>query len=112
MLTAGVCGVCAGGDVEVGTVSGLEPSLCWGQGGVASHPACDGASPLMALLSFPCSGAGEEQRLLALVGRLEQELGHLKADLSSWQHGQASCEKVDAIHEKVSASVFMFCHGK
>ncbi|XP_043771434.1 SUN domain-containing protein 1 isoform X16 [Cervus elaphus] len=51
------------------------------------------------------SGAGEEQRLLALVGRLEQELGHLKADLSSWQHGQASCEKVEAIHEKVDVQI-------
>ncbi|XP_065779718.1 SUN domain-containing protein 1 isoform X11 [Muntiacus reevesi] len=51
------------------------------------------------------SGAGEEQRLLALVGRLEQELGHLRADFSSWQHGQASCEKVEAIHEKVDVQI-------
>uniref|UniRef100_A0A8C6DDU2 Sad1 and UNC84 domain containing 1 n=1 Tax=Moschus moschiferus TaxID=68415 RepID=A0A8C6DDU2_MOSMO len=51
------------------------------------------------------SGAGEEQRLLALVGHLEQELGHLKADLSSWQRGQASCEKVEAIHEKVDVQI-------
>ncbi|MXQ94006.1 hypothetical protein E5288_WYG008543 [Bos mutus] len=54
------------------------------------------------------SGAGEEQRLPALVGRLEQELGHLKADLSSWQRGQAGCEKAEAIREKASASAFMF----
>ncbi|ELR45674.1 SUN domain-containing protein 1, partial [Bos mutus] len=53
------------------------------------------------------SGAGEEQRLPALVGRLEQELGHLKADLSSWQRGQAGCEKAEAIREKASASAFI-----
>lgn len=99
--------------VRVGT-------LRWEQSLGLNRPCAGGRGVLPAtlpvtgplLLSFPCSGAGEEQRLLALVGRLEQELGHLKADLSSWQHGQASCEKVDAIHEKVSASVFMFCHGK
>ncbi|XP_055418336.1 SUN domain-containing protein 1 isoform X6 [Bubalus kerabau] len=51
------------------------------------------------------SGAGEEQRLPALVGRLEQELGHLKADLSSWQRGQAGCEKAEAIREKVDVQI-------
>lgn len=57
---------------------------------------------------LPCSGAGEEQHLPALVGRLEQELERLKADLSSWQRGQASCETVEAVREKASASAFMF----
>ncbi|XP_069425825.1 SUN domain-containing protein 1 isoform X13 [Ovis canadensis] len=51
------------------------------------------------------SGAGEEQHLPALVGRLEQELGRLKADLSSWQQGQASCETVEAVREKVDVQI-------
>uniref|UniRef100_A0AC11DD98 Sad1 and UNC84 domain containing 1 n=1 Tax=Ovis aries TaxID=9940 RepID=A0AC11DD98_SHEEP len=51
------------------------------------------------------SGAGEEQHLPALVGRLEQELERLKADLSSWQRGQASCETVEAVREKVDVQI-------
>ncbi|XP_068380967.1 SUN domain-containing protein 1 isoform X2 [Eschrichtius robustus] len=47
----------------------------------------------------------EEPRLLAVVQRLEQELGRLKADLSSWQHLKTSCEKVDATYERVDAQV-------
>ncbi|XP_057605606.1 SUN domain-containing protein 1 isoform X2 [Hippopotamus amphibius kiboko] len=51
------------------------------------------------------SGTDEVQRLLTLVQHLEQELGRLKADLSSWQHLKTSCEKVDAILEKVDTQV-------
>eukprot|EP00069_Balaena_mysticetus_P014919 bmy_08936T0 len=51
------------------------------------------------------SRSDEEPRLLAVVQRLEQELGRLKADLSSWQHLKTSCEKVDATYERVDAQV-------
>uniref|UniRef100_A0A8C3X042 Sad1 and UNC84 domain containing 1 n=1 Tax=Catagonus wagneri TaxID=51154 RepID=A0A8C3X042_9CETA len=51
------------------------------------------------------SGTDEEQRLLGLVQHLEQELGRLKADLSSWQHVKTSCEEVDSMREKVDARV-------
>ncbi|XP_007174664.2 SUN domain-containing protein 1 isoform X6 [Balaenoptera acutorostrata] len=51
------------------------------------------------------SRSDEEPRLLAVVQRLEQELGRLKADLSGWQHLKTSCEKVDATYERVDAQV-------
>eukprot|EP00070_Physeter_catodon_P047463 XP_028354357.1 SUN domain-containing protein 1 isoform X4 [Physeter catodon] len=51
------------------------------------------------------SRTDEEPRLLAVVQHLEQELGRLKADLSSWQHLKTSCEKVDTVYERVDAQV-------
>ncbi|XP_041603733.1 SUN domain-containing protein 1 isoform X11 [Vulpes lagopus] len=63
------------------------------------------------------SGAEEEQRLLSVVKHLEEELGHLKSELSSWQHLKTSCEEVDTIHGKVDAQVretvkLMFSDGE
>ncbi|XP_047635332.1 SUN domain-containing protein 1 isoform X15 [Phacochoerus africanus] len=51
------------------------------------------------------SGMEEEQRLLGLVQRLEQELGRLKADLAGWQRGRSSCEAADSVRETVDARV-------
>lgn len=51
------------------------------------------------------SGLEEEQRLLSVVKQLELELSHLRSELSQGQHLAPSCEKVDAIHEKVDARV-------
>lgn len=51
------------------------------------------------------SGLEEEQRLLSVVKQLELELSHLRSELSQGQHLTPSCEKVDAIHEKVDARV-------
>ena len=45
-----------------------------------------------------------------MVKHLEEELGHLKSELSSWQHLKTSCEEVDTIHGK--ASCMMFYHKK
>lgn len=50
---------------------------------------------------FLPSGLEEEQRLLSVVKQLELELSHLRSELSQGQHLTPSCEKVDAIHEKV-----------
>uniref|UniRef100_A0A8C9AAW2 Sad1 and UNC84 domain containing 1 n=1 Tax=Prolemur simus TaxID=1328070 RepID=A0A8C9AAW2_PROSS len=50
------------------------------------------------------SGA-DEQQLLSTIRRLELELGHLRSELSSWQHEKTSCEKVDVTREKVDAQV-------
>uniref|UniRef100_A0A2K6GCI2 Sad1 and UNC84 domain containing 1 n=1 Tax=Propithecus coquereli TaxID=379532 RepID=A0A2K6GCI2_PROCO len=50
------------------------------------------------------SGA-DGQQLLSTVRRLELELGHLRSELSSWQHEKTSCEKVDMTREKVDAQV-------
>ncbi|XP_072609490.1 SUN domain-containing protein 1 isoform X31 [Vulpes vulpes] len=63
------------------------------------------------------SGAEEEQRLLSVVKHLEEELGHLKSELSSWQHLKTSCEEVDTIRGKVDAQVretvkLMFSDGE
>ncbi|XP_077763591.1 SUN domain-containing protein 1 isoform X13 [Canis aureus] len=63
------------------------------------------------------SGAEEEQRLLSVVKHLEEELGHLKSELSSWQHLKTSCEEVDTIHGKANAQVretvkLMFSDGE
>ncbi|XP_057343476.1 SUN domain-containing protein 1 isoform X7 [Manis pentadactyla] len=51
------------------------------------------------------SGVNEDQRLLSVVRHLELELGHLKSELSDWQHLKTSCGRVDKIHEKVDAQV-------
>nr|XP_055197012.1 SUN domain-containing protein 1 isoform X8 [Nyctereutes procyonoides] len=63
------------------------------------------------------SGAEEEQRLLSVVKHLEEELGHLKSELSTWQHLKTSCEEVDTIHGKANAQVretvkLMFSDGE
>nr|XP_036864760.1 SUN domain-containing protein 1 isoform X3 [Manis javanica] len=51
------------------------------------------------------SGVDEDQRLLSVVRHLELELGHLKSELSDWQHLKTSCGRLDKIHEKVDAQV-------
>lgn len=48
------------------------------------------------------SGVDEDQRLLSVVRHLELELGHLKSELSDWQHLKTSCGRLDKIHEKAS----------
>ncbi|XP_037362636.1 SUN domain-containing protein 1 isoform X7 [Talpa occidentalis] len=53
----------------------------------------------------PVSGISEEQRLLSMVEHLELELGHLKSQLSNWQHLKTSCENGDTAHERVDAQV-------
>ncbi|XP_073070996.1 SUN domain-containing protein 1 isoform X3 [Manis javanica] len=51
------------------------------------------------------SGVDEDQRLLSVVRHLELELGHLKSELSDWQHLKTSCGRLDKIHEKANAQV-------
>ncbi|XP_049494979.1 SUN domain-containing protein 1 isoform X6 [Panthera uncia] len=47
----------------------------------------------------------EEPHLLSMVKQLELELGHLRSELSTWQHLKTSCEEVSTIHGKVDAQV-------
>ncbi|XP_042826908.1 SUN domain-containing protein 1 isoform X8 [Panthera tigris] len=47
----------------------------------------------------------EEPHLLSMVKQLELELGHLRSELSTWQHLRTSCEEVSTIHGKVDAQV-------
>ncbi|XP_045398880.1 SUN domain-containing protein 1 isoform X8 [Lemur catta] len=56
-------------------------------------------------LKTTSSSGADEQQLLSTVRRLELELGHLRSELSSWQHEKTSCEKVDVTREKVDAQV-------
>ncbi|XP_045316646.1 SUN domain-containing protein 1 isoform X15 [Leopardus geoffroyi] len=51
------------------------------------------------------SGLEEEPHLLSMVKQLELELGHLRSELSRWQHLKTSCEEVSTIHGKVDAQV-------
>ncbi|XP_054991890.1 SUN domain-containing protein 1 isoform X2 [Sorex araneus] len=51
------------------------------------------------------SGKEEERGLLSTVERLELELGHLRAQLSGWEHWKSSCEQGDGIQERVDAQV-------
>lgn len=55
---------------------------------------------------FLPSGLEEEQRLLSVVKQLELELRDLRSELSQGQRQTPSCEKVDAVHEKVRALGF------
>nr|XP_012614560.1 SUN domain-containing protein 1 isoform X5 [Microcebus murinus] len=56
-------------------------------------------------LKTTSSSGADEQQLMSTVRRLELELGHLRSELSSWQHEKTSCEKVDVSREKVDAQV-------
>ncbi|XP_072453889.1 SUN domain-containing protein 1 isoform X3 [Notamacropus eugenii] len=51
------------------------------------------------------SGVDERQRLLSKVKNLELELGHLKSELLTWQGLKTSCEKAEAVHEKVDTQI-------
>ncbi|XP_058566996.1 SUN domain-containing protein 1 isoform X14 [Neofelis nebulosa] len=48
---------------------------------------------------------GEEPHLLSMAKQLELELGHLRSELSTWQHLKTGCEEVSTIHGKVDAQV-------
>lgn len=51
------------------------------------------------------SGMEEDRGLLSTVERLELELGHLRAQLSGWEHWRSSCEQGAGIQDRVDAQV-------
>ncbi|XP_051856476.1 SUN domain-containing protein 1 isoform X6 [Antechinus flavipes] len=51
------------------------------------------------------SGVDERQHLMSKVKHLELELGHLKSELLTWQDLKTSCDKIEAVHEKVDTQI-------
>ncbi|XP_031797386.1 SUN domain-containing protein 1 isoform X9 [Sarcophilus harrisii] len=51
------------------------------------------------------SGIDERQHLISKVKHLELELGHLKSELLTWQDLKTSCDKIEAVHEKVDTQI-------